>query len=88
MERLLRLGGQGLSGMGSQSPESSQNDTAVDFTSASRNDNAIHVFTTAGNNITLDGDGEDLSKAETRLQDTAENSIQCFKYIGECCRYH
>ena len=28
MERLLRLGGQGLSGMGSQSPESSQNDTA------------------------------------------------------------
>jgi COP9 signalosome complex subunit 5 len=28
MGRLLRLGGQGLSGMGSQSPESSQNDTA------------------------------------------------------------
>merc|ERR1712131_105835 len=28
MERLLRLGGRGLSGMGSQSPESSQNDTA------------------------------------------------------------
>merc|ERR1719437_309003 len=28
MERLLRLGGQGLSGMGSQSPESSQNDTS------------------------------------------------------------
>ena len=28
MERLLRLGGQGIGGMGSQSPESSQNDTA------------------------------------------------------------
>ena len=28
MERLLRIGGQGIGGMGSQSPESSQNDTA------------------------------------------------------------
>ena len=28
MERLLRLGGHGIGGMGSQSPESSQNDTA------------------------------------------------------------
>ena len=28
MDRLLRLGGQGMGGMGSQSPESSQNDTA------------------------------------------------------------
>ena len=28
MERLLRLGGQSIGGMGSQSPETSQNDTA------------------------------------------------------------
>ena len=32
MDRLLRLGGQGMGGMGSQSPESSQNDTAEQVT--------------------------------------------------------
>jgi hypothetical protein len=48
-ERNIRMNETIISGDGSQ------NDTAVDFTSASRNDNAMHVFTIAGNNITLDG---------------------------------